>query len=477
MRWGNLVACVFLFCALARAADRPPNFVIIYADDMGYGDLGVYGHESIRTPNLDGMAADGVRLTEFYSAAPTCTPARVALLTGRYPLRSGLVRVLVPKEKWGIPRSEITLAEALKEVGYTNAIIGKWHLGGRRPYRPLRNGFDYFFGVLHSNDMTFVPVINWPRIALFRNDEPIESPAKVRTLTRRYTEESVKFIRENKEQPFFLYLAHTMPHIPLRPSADFKGQSDYGVYGDVIEEIDWSTGEVLKALKENGIDENTFVVFTSDNGPYLGGVDQNAAVNASRRKKTRGSAGPLRGAKGTTWEGGMREPFIARWPAKIPAGKVRDGIASQMDLFTTFLDAAGVPVPADRVIDGKNILPMLVGSQPSPHEDFYYFFRSRVFAVRSGGWKLHLIARNVDAMGQPSDPVRLRKPQLYDLQKDPGEQHDVAAAHPEIVARLTEKATSFAAGITPVMKLPPASRSIVSGITTHAPKDPDKVPK
>jgi arylsulfatase A-like enzyme len=423
------------------------------------------------------MAAEGVRLTEFYSAAPTCTPARAALLTGRYPLRSGLVRVLVPKEKWGIPRSEITLAEALKEAGYTNAIIGKWHLGGRKPYRPLRNGFDYFFGLLHSNDMTFVPVINWPRIALFRNDEPVESPAKVRTLTRRYTEESVKFIGENKDQPFFLYLAHTMPHAPLRPSKDFKGHSGYGAYGDVVEEIDWSTGEVLKALKENGVDENTFVVFTSDNGPYLGGVDQNAAVDATRRKKTRGSAGPLRGAKGTTWEGGMREPLIARWPAKIPAGKVRDGIASQMDLFTTFLEAAGAPVPSDRVIDGKNILPMLAGDQPSPHEDFYYFFRSRIFAVRSGNWKLHLIVRNVDSMGQPADPLRLKKPQLYDLRKDPGEQNDVAAGHPDIVARLSQQATSFAAGITPVMKLPPASRSVVSGITTHAPKDPERVPK
>jgi arylsulfatase A-like enzyme len=325
--------------------------------------------------------------------------------------------------------------------------------------------------------MTFVPVINWPRIALFRNDQPIESPAKVRSLTRRYTEESVKFIGENKDHPFFLYLAHTMPHVPLRPSPGFKGQSDYGVYGDVIEEIDWSTGEVLKALKDNGIDENTFVVFTSDNGPYLGGVDQHAGVDVSHRKKTRGSAGPFRGAKGTTWEGGMREPLIARWPAKIPAGTVRSGLATQMDLFTTILDAAGAPVPSDRVIDGKNILPMFLGDQPSPHQDFYYFFRSRIFAVRSGNWKLHLFVRNVDSMGQATDPVKLKKPLLYDLEEDPGEQDDVAAQHPEIVARLSEKATSFAAGITPVMKLPPATRSFVSGITTHAPKDPEKLPK
>lgn len=459
------------------AADRPPNFIVIYADDLGYGDLGVYGHPSIRTPNIDRMAAEGVRMTEFYSAAPTCSPARAALLTGRYPLRSGLVRVLVPKEKWGIPASEVTLAEALKERGYSTAIVGKWHLGGRRPFRPLRHGFDYFYGVLHSNDMSLIPVVQWPRIALFENNTAIESPAKVRTLTRRYTEQSVEFIREHKDRPFFLYLAHTMPHIPLRPSKDFKGQSEYGIYGDVIEELDWSTGEVLKALKENGIDENTFVVFTSDNGPYVGGVREDAEVDPSRRRRTRGSTGPLRGAKGTTWEGGMRVPLVARWPAQIPAGAVRGGLATQMDLFTTFIQAAGGKRPGDRVIDGKNILGMLRDGEASPHEDFYYFFRRRIFAVRAANWKLHLQARNLDPRGQALGAVKLSPPRLYDLAADPGERRDVAMQHPEVVQRLTGMATSFGAGIEPAMKLPPATRSVFFGITTHAPKNSEKVPE
>jgi arylsulfatase A len=462
---------------VAAAADRPPNFIVIYADDLGYGDLGVYGHPSIRTPNIDRMAAEGVRMTEFYSAAPTCSPARAALLTGRYPLRSGLVRVLVPKEKWGIPASEVTLAEALKERGYSTAIVGKWHLGGRRPFRPLRHGFDYFYGVLHSNDMSLLPVVQWPRVALFQDDTSIESPANVRTLTRRYTEQSVEFIREHKDQPFFLYLAHTMPHIPLRPSKDFKGQSEYGVYGDVVEELDWSTGEVLKALKENGIDENTFVVFTSDNGPYVGGVREDAEVDRSHRRRARGSSGPLRGAKGTTWEGGMRVPLVARWPAQLPAGLVRRGVATQMDLFTTLIEAAGGELPGDRVIDGKNILGMLRGAETSPHEDFYYFFRSRIFAVRSATWKLHLYARHLGPKGQALDAVKLSTPQLYDLAADSGEQHDLASRHPEIVQRLTGMAASFGGSIEPVMKLPPATKSFLSGITTHAPKSPDKVPK
>jgi arylsulfatase A len=477
LRKVRLILLAVVACAVAAAADRPPNFIIIYADDLGYGDLGVYGHPSIRTPNIDRMAAEGVRMTEFYSAAPTCTPARVALLTGRYPLRSGLVRVLIPKEKWGIPASEVTLAEALKERGYDTAIIGKWHLGGRKPFRPMRNGFDYFYGLLHSNDMSIVPVVQWPRIALFENDRTIESPAKVRTLTRRYTERSVQFIREHKDRPFFLYLAHTMPHVPLRPSKAFKGQSKDGIYGDVVEELDWSTGEVLKALKENGIDEQTFVVFSSDNGPYVGGVREGAEVDSSHRRRARGSTGPLRGAKGTTWEGGMREPLVARWPSQLPAGVVRSGLATQMDLFTTFIEAAGGQVPSDRVIDGKNIFGMLRDGEASPHKDFYYFFRSQIFAVRSGDWKLHLYARNLGPNGHALDPVKLSPPQLYDLAADVGERHDLAPEHPEIVQRLSGMATSFRAGIEPVMKLPAVTKSVFEGITTRAPKNPDKLPQ
>ena len=448
---------------------RGPNFVVILADDLGYGDLRVYGHPTIRTPRIDRMAAEGVRLTEFYSAAPACTPARAALLTGRYPIRSGLVRVLVPKEKWGIPASEITLAEALKEQGYATACIGKWHLGGRRPFRPLRNGFDYFYGLLHSNDMSFLPALKWPRIDLLRNDKVIESPAKVKTLTRRYTEEAIRYIEQHRDQPFFLYLAHTMPHEPVRPSDEFRGKSAYGPYGDVVEEIDWSTGEVLRTLRRLGLDENTLVVFTSDNGPSL--------VGARNGKKSAGSAGTLRGGKATTWEGGMRVPLIARWPGQIPSGAVRGGIATTMDLFTTFLTLAGGQIPSDREIDGKDITPLLKGSAQSPHQALYYYFRRRLFAVREKQWKLHLFKRDLSPKGKPQPPVRCSEPELYDLSSDPSEMEDLASKHPELVARLAEHARAFHAGIEPVMKLPRPTRSFLSGVFTQAPKSPDKVPQ
>ncbi len=470
LRLTALLLCLFWRLAVAdsASAQRRPNIVVILADDLGYGDLSIYGHSTIRTPHLDEMARQGVRFTEFYSAAPTCTPARVALLTGRYPLRSGLVRVLVPKEKWGIPASEITLAEKLKELGYATACIGKWHLGGRRPYRPTEHGFDYFFGLLYSNDMSLLPVLQWPRLELIENNKAVESPAKVKTLTQRYTQQAVEFIERNREQPFFLYLPHTMPHVPVKPSDEFRGKSRHGRYGDVVEEIDWSTGQILEALERNGIDQNTLVVFTSDNGPWV--------VGSNKKKIKGGSAGPLRGAKGTTWEGGMRVPFVARWPGRLPAGLVRDGIATTMDLFTTLIEAAGGQIPSDRVIDGRNILPLLDGAGGSPHSELYYYFRDRVFAVRSGPWKLHFYKRVLNARGRPRDPVRCEPPELYDLSSDISEQQNVAGEHPEIVARLTKLAQEFHASIEPVMKLPPPSRSVFGGLTTQAPKDPDKVP-
>ena len=449
------------------AQERGPNFIVILTDDLGYGDLGVYGHPTIQTPQIDRMANEGVRLTEFYSAAPACTPARAALLTGRYPIRSGMVRVLVPKEKWGIPASEITLAEALKKQAYATACIGKWHLGGRRPFRPLRNGFDYFYGLLHSNDMSFLPALKWPRIDLLRNDKVIESPAKVKTLTRRYTEEAIRYIEQHRGEPFFLYLAHTMPHEPVRPSDEFRGKSAHGPYGDVVEEIDWSTGEILKTLRRLGLDENTLVVFTSDNGPSLVG----------NGKKSTGSAGVLRGGKATTWEGGMRVPLIARWPGQISAGLVRGGIATTMDLFTTFVTLAGGQIPSDREIDGQDITPLLKDSGRSPHQALYYYFRSQLFAVRQKQWKLHLFKRDLSPKGKPKPPVRCSEPQLYDLSSDPSETEDLATNHPGLVARLAEQAQSFDAGIEPVMKLPRPSRSVLSGVFTQAPKSPDTVPK
>ena len=441
---------------------RKPNFVVILADDLGYGDLGVYGHPKIRTPAIDRMASEGVRLTEFYSPAPTCTPARVGLLTGRYPYRSGLVRVLVPKEKWGIPASEITLAEALRENGYATALVGKWHLGGRKPFRPRRHGFDSFFGLLYSNDMALLPLLQWPRLELLRDGRRIESPAKVKTLTRRYTEEAVGVIGRNRGRPFFLLLAHTMPHLPLRPSDEFRGRSKFGYYGDVVEELDWSTGRILQALQAHGLDENTLVVFTSDNGP--------SAKGGGGKNHTRGTAAPLRGVKGTTWEGGMRVPFIARMPGRLPAGDARAGVASLMDLFTTLIEEAGGEIPSDRAVDGKNIMPLLEGREGSPHGEFYYYFRKKLFAVRAGRWKLHWRQRRVGVNGRPGEPLRLRHPKLYDLSQDPGEQRDVAARNIEVVRGLAERGRHFHAGIRPVLDLPSLAKSVFAGLTTQAPK-------
>jgi arylsulfatase A-like enzyme len=477
LKLSAILAALFLLPSATPLAARPPNFIVILADDLGYGDLGVYGHPSIRTPRIDRMAEEGVRLTEFYAAAPVCTPSRAALLTGRYAQRSGMVRVIVPKEKWGLPDSEITLAEALKDAGYTTGMIGKWHLGGRKPYRPQRHGFDSFLGVLYSNDMTLLPLLKWPRFALLRDNKPVESPAKVKNLTRHYTLEAVRFIAANKDRPFFLFLSHTMPHVPARPSDAFAGQSAFGRYGDVVEEMDASTGEVLEALKENGIDENTMVVFSSDNGPHMGGVPRAKGDKPDKREQARGSAGDLRGAKGTTWEGGMRVPFVARWPKTIPAGGVRGGIATMMDLFPTFLKQAGAALPRDRVIDGRDLLPFLKGKQGAPHDDLYYYFRKRLFAVRSADWKLHFFKRELTAQGKVKDAVRNPHPELYNLSTDPSEKKNVAQERPDVVARLTETAKLFNEDVKPAMKLPAAPRSVFFGVLTKAPEKPERVPK
>ncbi len=451
------------------AAERRPNFIVILADDLGYGDLGVYGSPDIKTPRIDRMAAEGVRLTDFYAPAPTCTPARVAFLTGRYPRRSGLVRVLIPLEKWGIPASEITLAEALKPLGYRTALVGKWHLGGRKPYRPLRQGFDEFYGVLYSNDMTILPVVKYPRFELFDGDEVVESPAVQKNLTQNYTRRAVEFIRENRNRPFFLYLAHTMPHRPQAVSDGFRRRSAHGLYGDAVQEIDWSTGQILDTLQELGLSDRTFVAFTSDNGPWVPG---------SFKKRIRGgSTGGLRGSKGTTWEGGMRVPMVARWPGKLPAGEVRAGISSLMDFFPTFVELAGGKVPTDRVIDGRNILAFLQGKEGSPHHEFYYYFRTHLFAIRSGDWKLHFFKRDLAVSGKNVEkPVPCEPLELYNLAEDPAEETNVSAQHPEIVERLSALARRFDQSIEPVMVLPPPTTSVYQGVTTGPPKNPQKVP-
>jgi arylsulfatase A len=448
------VIAISTVCASQAGDTNRPNIIIILADDLGWGDLGCYGHPSIHTPNLDRMAAEGMRFTDFYAAAEVCTPSRAALLTGRYAIRSGMCdnkyRVLRANAAGGLPAEEITLAQALKLNGYSTACIGKWHLGNYvndPAHYPRRHGFDYYFGLPHSNDMNPTPAApasaaqrldqqaEWWAAPLFRNEDLIEKPADQSTLTRRYTEDAVKFIHDHRGGPFFLYLAHTFPHVPLFASDKFKGQSRRGLYGDVVEEIDWSTGQVLEALRHEGLDTNTLVFFTSDNGPWL---TQNEAG---------GSAGPLRDGKGSTWEGGMREPGIAWWPDRVPAGVVTHGLACTMDLFTTSLKLAGVSVPKDRVIDGVDMTPVLFGTGPNRREVFIYYRGTQIYAARKGPYKAHFITRS--AYGS-DEPIVHNPPLLYDLSHDPGERFDVAANHPEVLADLATEVQRHRATVKPV---------------------------
>ena len=449
----SLVAAAVLAAAAPTAADAParPNVVIVLADDLGYGDLGCYGHPTIRTPHLDRMAAEGMKFTSFYSAAEVCTPSRAALLTGRLPIRTGMCsdtrRVLFPESAGGLQTTEVTLAKALKAKGYTTACVGKWHLGHLPEYLPMRHGFDSFFGLPYVNDMDrrtdiapkgreaiLKPKIEYFNVPLMRGDTIVERPADQRTLTKRYTEEAVKFIRSNKGKPFFLYLAHMVPHVPLFASDDFVGKSPRGIYGDAVEELDWSTGEVLKALKDEKLDKNTLVVFTSDNGPWLQFGEQG------------GSAGPLRDGKGSTWEGGMRMPAIAWWPGTVPAGVTTHEMASTMDLYVTAIKLAGGEVPADRPIDGYDITPVLTRNGTSPRDTMFFYRGTKLYAVRHGPWKGHFVTQM--AYGKDA-PVSHEPPQLYHLGRDPGEKTDVAKDHADIVAKLKDIAAKHREGVTP----------------------------
>ncbi len=462
----NFAVLGFALGLVASAIGATPNIVIILIDDLGYGDIGAYGNGIIRTPNLDRIAAEGVRLTEFYSPSPTCSPARAALLTGRHPLRSGVTRVFVPKEKWGLPAAEITLAEHLKSVGYATACIGKWHLGGRRAFRPRLHGFDRFYGVLYSNDMSVLPLVNWPRFQLLDENTAVESPAVVENLTQNYTAQAIRFVEANHKQPFFLYLAHTMPHVPLAASEQFIGKSDYGLYGDVVEELDAAIGRVIDAIVALGIDDETMVFVMSDNGAWPG--------NQTTRG---GSAGNFRGSKGTTWEGGIRVPFLARAPGRLPQGESRAGIATLMDVFPTVAAAAGLGLPDGVVYDGRNILGLLKGSAASPHDEVFFSDTRKIHAMRSGSWKLKLYDRAVDRKGRTKPARENQTPQLYNLADDPAENRDVAAEHPAVVARMLVRAREFQDELKPTMKLPPRGRSVARGILTHGQKKPQKVPR
>lgn len=442
----GLALGLFSFSA-ALCAAPPPNVVIIFADDLGYGDLGCYGSPTIRTPNLDRMAAEGLRFTDFYVAAEVCTPSRAGLLTGRYPIRSGMCgsrRVLFPNSEGGLPKEEVTIADALKDKGYATAQIGKWHLGIHEGSRPLDQGFEHQFGLPYSNDMDGRPGLpkgatgsstppedGW-NVALSRDGKIIEQPAVQTTLTRRYTEEAVKFIKEKKDKPFFLYFAHTFPHVPLFASPEFKGRSRGGIYGDAVEELDWSVGQVMATLRETGLAENTLVFFTSDNGPWLIMGNQG------------GSAGPLKDGKGSTWEGGMRVPGIAWQPGRIKPGVTHE-LASTMDLFTTALTLGGAKTP-DGPVDGMDISPLLYESKALPQRPFFYYRGDKLFACRLGEWKAHFSTQT--GYGQPKADAH-EPPLLFHLGLDPSEKRDVAKEHPEVIAQIEEAVKTHQAKLVP----------------------------
>ncbi|MFB6247036.1 MAG: sulfatase [Salinibacter sp.] len=407
----------------AHAQERPPNIIVLFADDLGYGDIGPFGHPTIDTPHLNRMAREGMRLTQFYSAASVCTPSRAGLLTGRLPVRSGMAsserRVLFPDSPGGLPDAEITIAEALKTEGYATAAIGKWHLGHLPEHLPTEHGFDRYFGVPYSNDMD-TGGDGAEGVPLLRNKTVVEHPATQRTLTKRYTEEALSFIAANEKQPFFLYLPYTFPHVPLHASTAFKDTSARGLYGDVVEEIDWSVGQILGTLRERDLAEHTLVVFTSDNGPWL--IMDEAG----------GTAGLLRGGKGSTWEGGMREPTLAWWPGTIEAGTTSDAVGSTMDLFPTALELAGAEVPSDRVVDGESLLPVFRDPEAEGRDHVFFYRGDQVFAVRKGPWKAHFRTQS----GYADDRTRHDPPLLYHLEHDPREKFNKAEEHPEVIAEI-----------------------------------------
>ena len=443
-----IVALALVVGNLAHAAERLPNIILIFTDDQGYADIGAFGAKGFQTPNLDRLAKDGCKFTNFHVAQPVCSASRAALLTGCYPNRLGIHGALGPLAKHGINANETTLAELLKQKGYATGMAGKWHLGRPAEFLPVHHGFDEYLGLPYSNDMwpshpearrgTYppLPLIDGDRVV----DEEV-TPAEQAQLTTSYTDRAVKFIERNRARPFFFYLAHSMPHVPLHVSDKFKGKSKQGLYGDVIMEIDWSVGEILKALKEHKLDDNTLVIFTSDNGPWLSYGNH------------AGSAAPLREGKGTCWEGGVRVPCVMRWPGRIPQGTTSDDMFMTIDLLPTLARLVGAPLP-QQPIDGLDVWPILAGQKGArnPHDAyFFYYHQNELHAVTSGDgqWKLllpHTYRTLADGSGGTNgvpakyENRKLATPELYDLANDVSELRNVAGQHPEIVQRLMASA-------------------------------------
>jgi arylsulfatase A len=425
---------------------RKPNIIVIFADDLGYGDLASYGHPTIATPNLDRMVEQGQKWTSFYAAAPVCSPSRSALMTGRYPIRLGTDEsVFFEWSADGLSTEEVTIAQTLKHVGYATACVGKWHLGHLSRFLPTSRGFDEYYGIPYSNDMRVDPNMKVSKdvnfresatlekmrnpenrkggwVPLMEGEEVVEYPCDQTTLTGRYAERCVDFIRNNSDRPFFLYMAHSFPHVPLFASEEFSGKSRRGLYGDVVEELDASVGRILETLREQGLENDTLVVFTSDNGPWLSKFEQG------------GCSGLLRGGKGQTYEGGMREPGIFYWPGRIAAGSVVMDIGTTMDLYKTFCSLSGAKTPDGVKLDSFDLSPALFGFGSSPRKTFFYYRNREIYAVRHGEWKLHFITQG--AYGQGEKKTLHNPPLLYHLGHDPGENYNVAGDHPEVVEEI-----------------------------------------
>ena len=407
---------------VAKSADKP-NIIFIYADDLGYGDLGCYGSPVNRTPNLDKLAQDGIRFTDFYSAASVSSPSRAAFLTGRYPIRMGINGVFHPQSFSGIPTDEIKISQVLRQQGYRTGIVGKWHLGTRDKFLPLQNGFDEYFGIPYSNDMASQVFMRGNEVENFFVNQD--------SITYTYTQEAIRFIEKNKNQPFFLYLPHNMPHTPIAASANFKGKSANGLYGDVIEELDWSVGEVLKKLDELGLDKNTIVIFSSDNGPWL------------TEGPNGGVATPLFQGKGSSWEGGMRVPAIIQWKEKIRGGQVINEVAAMVDWFPTFANITGATIPTDRIIDGCDLTPVLLGTGNRAHHDFAFINFGGLAGFRSGDWKIKLPEGARRGNFWVAD-VAAHDTVFYNLRNDVSESTDIKNLYPNEYQATLSKLNDFA---------------------------------